>query len=160
MGKVPCKMGTRLSVTLQQPHRIMSHRTDRAMHSSKTQSYMPESELYLLIVHAWLYSLSMAGFLLPGKHFWFFNDLPETVLSPGNADITPFLHQVPLAMVLCIFPKITIGAQPCVPRHPNGNWLTDVLDSQGVQEGTQTKRLASTKISPSLLGFQWSLRLY
>lgn len=41
------------------------------MHSSMTQDYISESELYLLTIHAWLCSSSMDRFLLPGKRFWF-----------------------------------------------------------------------------------------
>lgn len=87
------------------------------------------------------------------KALLIFSDLQEIVLSPGNADITPLLHQIALGMVLCVFPKRTIRAQPYIPRHPNCNWLTDVLDVQSMQEGTQTKRSVSSELSPLSLGF-------
>ena len=87
------------------------------------------------------------------KALLIFSDLQEIVLSPGNTDITPRLHQISLGMVLCVFPKCTIRAQPYIPRHPNCNWLTDVLDIQSMQEGTQTKRSVSTELTLSFLGF-------
>lgn len=64
-----------------------------------------------------------ALFRLPHFSSWkallIFSDLQEISLSPGNADITPLLHKIALGMVLCVFPKCIIRAQPCIINHTN-----------------------------------------
>lgn len=119
-------------------------------HSSVTQDY-----IWKLIIFA--YHSCMIVFLFNGQVFasWkallISRDLREIVLSPGNADIPTTLHLNSLGMILCVFPKCTKGLSPIFQ-------ITDVLDSQSMQEGTQSERSVSPELSPSLLGFQHNLR--
>lgn len=126
MGKVTCKMDSRLSVMLQIPHCILSHKKER-LHALLCDS---ELHVWKWIVFAY-HSCMIVFFFFFGQVFasWkallIFSDLQEFVLSPGNADITALLHKIALGMALCVFPKCTQHlAQLYIPRCSNCNQLT------------------------------------
>lgn len=141
---------TRLSVMLQQDHLILSHREDRV------NTLLRDPRLHLKVNYICLpfmhdcVPFQWTGFCFLESTFDFQRST-EIVLSPGNADIPTTLHLNSLGMILCVFPKCTKGLSSVFQ-------ITDVLNSQGMQEETQSERSVSPELSPSLLGFQHNLR--
>lgn len=153
MGKVTCKMDTDFLLCCKNPIGFLSHTIDR-MYALLCDSKLHGWKWILFAYHSCVIVFFFDGFIFASwKALLIFSDLQEIVLPPGNADITPLLHKTALGTVLCVFPKSTVRAQPCILRHPNCDWLTNVLDTQSMPKGTKTKRSVATELSPSLLGF-------
>lgn len=113
------RLHARLSVVLQQDHHILSHRENRV------NALLHDPRLYIWKWIIFAYHSCMIVFLFNGQVFasWkallISKDQQEIVLSPGNDDIPTLLHLTTLGMILCVFPKCAIRAQPYIPRHPN-----------------------------------------
>lgn len=107
---------TRLSVMLQQDHRILSHREDRV------NALLHDPRLHVWKWIIFYYHSCMIVFLFNGqvlaswKALLISRDLQEIVFSADNAEIPTLLHLTGLGMVFCVFPKCTITAQPYIPR--------------------------------------------
>lgn len=100
---------TRLSVTLQQDHLILSHREDRMstlLHDPRLHlkvNYICLPFMYGCVSFQWTGFASLKALLIS-------RDLQEVVHYPGNAGIPTLLHLTSLGRIfLCVFPKCTKG---------------------------------------------------
>lgn len=158
MGKVTCKMDSRLSVMLQIPHCILSHKKER-LHALLCDSELHVWKWIVFAYHSCMivFFFFLARFLLPGKHFWF-SVICKNLFFP-QAMLTSQHCSIRLLWAwLCVFFPSAPSTWPnsISPDAQTAINLLDVLNIQSMQERTLaqgTERSFYIEFSPLLSDF-------